>query len=79
MDYIGLSKLFYQNKDTYEQVYQQRFHSEYAVHLDFEVNRNPAFFIQTPQTYQMLTNSFEALPGVRTNMDQSMWKKWEAG
>ncbi|MEQ2454926.1 Fic family protein [Flavonifractor hominis] len=56
MDYIGLSKLFYQNKDTYEQVYQQRFHSEYAVHLDFEVNRNPAFFIQTPQTYQMLTN-----------------------
>lgn len=56
MDYIVLSKLFYQNKDAYEQAYQQRFHSEYAVHLDFEVNGNPAFFVQTPEAYQMLTN-----------------------
>ncbi len=56
VDYIVLSKLFYQNKDAYEQAYQQRFHSEYAVHLDFEVNRNPAFFVQTPEAYQMLTN-----------------------
>lgn len=56
VDYIVLSKLFYQNKDAYEQAYQQCFHSEYAVHLDFEVNRNPAFFVQTPEAYQMLTN-----------------------
>ena len=56
VDYIVLSKLFYQNKDAYEQVYQQRFHSEYTVHLDFEVNENPAFFVQTPEAYQMLTN-----------------------
>ena len=56
VDYIVLSKLFYQNKDAYEQAYQQRFHSEYAVHLDFEVHRNPAFFVQTPEAYQMLTN-----------------------
>lgn len=56
VDYIVLSKLFYQNKDAYEQAYQQRFHSEYAVHLDFEVNGNPAFFVQTPEAYQMLTN-----------------------
>ena len=51
-----LSKLFYQNKDAYEQAYQQRFHSEYTVHLDFEVNGNQAFFVQTPEAYQMLTN-----------------------
>lgn len=54
--YIVLSKLFYQNKDAYEQLYQQRFHSEYTVHLDFEVNGNQAFFVQTPEAYQMLTN-----------------------
>lgn len=56
VDYIVLSKLFYQNKDAYEQAYQQRFHSEYTVHLDFEVNGNQAFFVQTPEAYQMLTN-----------------------
>lgn len=56
MEYIVLSKLFYQNKDDYEQMYQQRFHSEYTVHLDFEVSGNPAFFVQTPETFQMLTN-----------------------
>ena len=56
MKYTVLSKLFYQNKKDYEQMYQQRFHSEYAVHLDFEVGGNPAFFVQTPEVFQMLTN-----------------------
>ena len=56
MEYTVLSKLFYQNKNDYEQMYQQRFHSEYTVHLDFEVSGNPAFFVQTPETYQMLIN-----------------------
>ncbi len=73
MNYTILSKLFYQDKSAYEETYTQRYHSEYAVHLDFEVNGNKAFFVQTPEVYQMLTgilrmntavsNLCQALPG----------------
>lgn len=69
-----LRKLYYQNKEQYEQVYQQRFQSEYAVHLDFMVSGYPAFFVQTPEIYQMIANILrmngtvshicENLPGV---------------
>ena len=56
MEYTLLSTLYYQDRERYETVYQKRFHSDYAVHLDFEVNGNPAFFLQTPELYAMLTD-----------------------
>lgn len=73
MDYILLSKLFYQDKAEYERVYAARFQSEYAVHLDFMIGGHPAFFVQTPEAYAALaeilrmnkavSNLCESLPG----------------
>lgn len=56
MNYEVLSKLYYQDKDIYEKTYLQRINSEYTVHLNFEVVDRPAFFVQTPEIYSMLTN-----------------------
>lgn len=77
MSYIALSKLFYQNKATYEETYKERFESEYAVHLDFDIKGSPAFFTATPEIYKMLTdilrmnsavsNLCGALPGAATH------------
>ena len=54
MKYEGLEKIFYQDKQRHEEIYQQRWNSEYAIHLDFEVAGHPAFFMQTPEIFAML-------------------------
>lgn len=51
MEYKSLSKLFYSDKDNYEKEYQNRYNSEYAVHIDFSINDYPAFFILEPSLY----------------------------
>lgn len=56
MDYTTLSDLYYKDRTAYERQYQERYESEYAIHLDFEVNGHRAFFIQTPEAYRMLTD-----------------------
>lgn len=56
MSYTALSKIFYQNKAAYEEAYKERFESEYAVHLDFDIKGSPAFFTPTPEIYKMLTD-----------------------
>lgn len=56
MKYEMLSKIYYQNKERYEQTYTQRMHSEYAVHLDFEIAGHPAFFVETPEIFSMVSN-----------------------
>jgi len=76
MNYITLSDIYYRSKADYEQQYQKRFHSEYTVHLDFEVSGHSAFFVQTPDAYRMLTdilrmnqavsNLCNSLPGAAT-------------
>ena len=73
MKYEGLEKIFYQDKQRYEEIYQQRWNSEYAIHLDFEVAGHPAFFMQTPEIFAMLaqilrmnkavSNLCQVLPG----------------
>ena len=73
MEYQVLQKVYYKNRHDYERIYQERFNSEYTVHLDFEVKGNQAFFIQTPEIISMLTdilkmnhavsNLCQALPG----------------
>ena len=35
MPYTDLKKLYYADKEAYEQTYHQRFHSENAIQLDF--------------------------------------------
>ena len=77
MEYQVLQKVYYKNRHDYERIYQERFNSEYTVHLDFEVKGNQAFFIQTPEIISMLTdilkmnhavsNLCQALPGAAIN------------
>lgn len=45
MNYESLAKLYYKDKNTYEQIYTQRFNSECAYHFPFEISGNMAFFI----------------------------------
>ena len=56
MSDIELSKLYYQNRDAYEKIYQERFSSVHTVRLNFNINGNPAFFERTPEIVEMLTN-----------------------
>ena len=54
MPYIDLKKLYYADKEAYEQTYHQRFHGDGAIHLDFEVSGYPAFFLQTDDVVFLL-------------------------
>lgn len=56
MAYNLLRKIYYSNVDAYEATYQERFHSEYTHHIDFQIGSSDAFFVVTPQIHQkMLT------------------------
>ena len=56
MGYTTLSDLYYKDTAAYEEQYQTRYNSEYAVHLDFDVAGHQAFFVQTPEVYSILTD-----------------------
>ena len=56
MEYQVLQKVYYKSRNDYERIYQERFNSEYAVHLDFDIKGAPAFFVQTPEIISMLTD-----------------------
>lgn len=49
MSYVILQKLYYSNQQAYEAAYNERFHSEYAHHIDFHIAEFPAFFVTTPE------------------------------
>ena len=49
LGYKSLDKLFYSDKENYEKIYNERYKSEYAVHLDFLIHDNPAFFVMIPE------------------------------
>ena len=53
--YEVLKNLFYKDKNLYEKTYQERYNSEMSVHIDFNINGNPAFFIETKDIVDMLT------------------------
>lgn len=44
MNYTPLNKLYYKDKTHYEEIYQNRFHSESSVRLNFSIAEHPAFF-----------------------------------
>lgn len=56
MEYPILSELYYKDREAYKTLYENRYQSEYAIHLDFQVNGNNVFFIQTPEINRMLTD-----------------------
>ncbi len=51
MEYLPLSKLFYKDKEQYDKIYMERFHSEYTTHLDFDINGYQTFFVKAPSLY----------------------------
>lgn len=44
MNYTPLSKLYYKDKAHYEEIYQNRLHSESSVRFNFSITEHPAFF-----------------------------------
>ncbi len=50
MAYEPLAKLYYTDKE-YEKIYKNRYNSENAIHIDFEVSGFPAFFVLDNSLY----------------------------
>lgn len=74
MAYTSLAKLAYSNREAYEQIYQERFNSPYAHHIDMKIGDWPAFFVVTPEihgfmlsiqkTDKEILSVYHRLPGV---------------
>ena len=47
--YESLYKLFYIDKDLYEQVYNERIKSKNTFFLDFEIKGNKLFYLEDPE------------------------------
>ncbi|MCL2120889.1 MAG: Fic family protein [Clostridiales bacterium] len=47
--YTDLLKVFYSDKDNYERVFETRYQDPYAIHLDFLIGTNQAFFLPLPE------------------------------
>lgn len=54
MKYEHLKSVSYQNAEEYEKLYNSRFNSEEAVHIDLLINGSPAFFMRTPDLYEQI-------------------------
>lgn len=77
MEYILLEKLYYKDKQKYENEYLNRFNSISAVKLNIEINKNQAFFIMTPEIINQiikinevnneLNDMTKILPGIALN------------
>lgn len=59
MQYNPLSKLYYSDTEHYNEIYQQRFHSESAYRFAFEISKNPAFMLFTPELFSLLDQIME--------------------
>lgn len=59
MQYNPLSKLYYSDTEHYNEIYQQRFHSESAYRFTFEISKNPAFMLFTPELFSLLDQIME--------------------
>ena len=52
--YKKLTSLFYEDKDRYQSLYNERFHSESCTHLPLSVAGAPAFFLTTSDMAVMI-------------------------
>ncbi len=59
MAYKDLRKIYYEDRETHEYTFRERFSSDTAIHLDFDVAGKLCFFVQCDDviklTYQVLT------------------------
>lgn len=54
MKYEHLKSVSYQSVEEYEKLYNSRFHSDEAVHIDLLIHGSPAFFLRTPDLYEQI-------------------------
>lgn len=54
MTYKELKKMYYIDKEKYEELYQQRFNNEESLKFDFDINGNPAFFVYNKDLVSLL-------------------------
>ena len=54
MPYELLEKISYRQTKQYEAIYQERFHDDETIHLDFDINGSPAFIVQNASVYRLL-------------------------
>lgn len=60
MDYRTLSKLYYQNKEQYNQQLTIRKSSPSAVLLDFEIHSDQAFYLVTPELFRLQSSIYQS-------------------
>ena len=60
MSYILLEKLSYSEQNNYEAVYKNRFSSDSAIHLDFNIGEHPAFFLVIPEVVSLVGAIYKA-------------------
>ena len=59
MMYDSLEKLSYVARDSFEEIYQSRFHSICTVHLNFSIHDMPAFYVQVPEVSNLIVNIYK--------------------
>ncbi|MCL2740420.1 MAG: hypothetical protein FWE47_04435 [Oscillospiraceae bacterium] len=45
MEYVSLSKLFYKDKNNYENIYQNRFNADSTLRIGLDIKNNPSFLV----------------------------------
>ena len=71
MEYESLYKIKYKFPAEYDSIYQTRFHGEDVIHLDFEINDNPAFICQPSEMWKMIVQIHKEDKNIRA-MRQSL-------
>lgn len=70
MSYQSLAKLFYSDKDHYEEIYQERFDSKYATKINFEINGSQAFFVLEPSLHHKIISIYKADKRIKKLRDE---------
>ena len=77
MSYDELKKIYYKNQSQWENEYRNRFESKSAIHIDFKIGDDPAFFVETNEVLHLLLDIerkdkqviklSDSLPGIALN------------
>lgn len=54
MKYELLKNLYYKDQELYKTEFEKRYNSDCAFHLNIKINGNEAFFLRTPDIYEMI-------------------------
>ncbi len=52
--YDSLLKIYHSDIESYNKIFESRYNSDGAVHLDFFIHQNKAFFIETPELLKII-------------------------